>query len=1612
MHFRQIFCILLLGLVSTATAFAQQFGQHVTWDSQSLLCDGQRVCPVMGEIHYSRLPQSEWATEVRKMRLGGVTLIATYVFWNHVEEQEGQFDWSGQRNLRAFLEVCRRESMPVVLRLGPFCHGEVRCGGIPDWMFEKGCRMRSEDPVFLGYVEKLYAEIFRQVDGLQWKDGGPLLACQFDNEYRGRGSYLMALKNRAQRIGFDLPFYTRTGWPELASPVPFGEMLPLYGDYADGFWDRSTAERAGDYWMAFHFRPARTTTTIASEQISYQKNKSDSQGGAVQDYPYFTCELGGGMMTSYHRRVYLYPDDAYSMALVKLGSGSNLLGYYMYHGGTNPEGQTWLNETQRTRATNYNDLPVKTYDFQAPLGEFGQIRPHFYSLRLLHLFMHDFGQQLAPMQAVFPCGTDFKKDDDSHLRWSYRTDGQSAFVFINNYARLESLSAKHDVQLSVPGCQFPRLTIPAGAMAIFPVNIDGIDYATAQLVARRDGRIYMTPIDGIPTTISYRGKVHRRLRPQGMKRPVVGNIYLLCRDEAERLFLPAGFEDLEQSNETQTWAFNKVKEADAQPRSITLGAQRVAEEPTDSDFQSAAVYELPLPTRRDGLLRIRYRGDVARLYADGTLLDDNFYNGRPFDFSLRRLPSGVRSLRLRILPLQPSMPVYFPREADPAPGECVESVTLLQPKSVSRVIDLSGLWDFSTDAPTYTDHILLPGSMPQRDKGERPSVDTRWICSIYDSSYYFNPAMEAYRRADNFKLPFCLTPRRHYVGQAYYRRHVFIPSELAEQPEPQRCTLLLERPHIQSTLTVNGHQAGTRRSLSVPHEYDVTALLHPGDNVIELCIDNRPETVGVGIDSHSITDQTQGDWNGVVGRMELRCEPLTSVSHVAVFPDIDRREAQIRVVACGTKGARLPLDISAEAFNGGHEQHLALPHSVHTMQTASDTLLFTLPMGDDMQLWDEFTPVLYRLRVNDTETTFGMRKFAIDEGGRMFSVNGRKVQLRGTVENCCFPLTGYPPTDLDSWLHLMRRCKTFGLNHIRFHSYCPPEAAFVAADLVGMYLQPEGPSWPNHGVKLGYGADIDTYLMQETQAMNRAYGSHPSFCMMASGNEPAGRWVEWVGNFVDYWRQTDTRHVYTGASVGGGWAWQPRNQYHVKAGARGLAEWTSRAPESTVDFREKISRYTGRDLTCDIREPYVSHETGQWCAFPNLDEVSKYTGVNRAGNFEIFRDILEKNGMGTMARKFLLSSGRLQTLCYKHEIERTLRTPDYAGFQLLGLNDYSGQGTALVGVTDVFFDDKGYCNAADFREFCSPIVPLARLPRFTYRQSETLRATIDVSQFSDKPLNGATLRCTLTGGGLDVSKDFALGTLPVGLSEGIATLDIPLNAVQAPAKLTLTVSIPTTASRNHWDLWVYPDTLASVTQPYVTDTLDARALKVLQRGGDVLLLAAGKIRYGAGIVQQFTPVFWNTSWFKMRPPHTTGLYIDAAHPLFRHFPTDDHSDLQWWELANKSQVMLLSEFPHDFQPTVQSIDTWFLSRKIGMLFEARVGRGRIVVTSMDLQTDLDHRIVARQLRHSILRYMQSADFQPAYTLSPTVIQHLFTLPTPPVDMFTTDSPDELKPVIK
>lgn len=936
--------------------------------------------------------------------------------------------------------------------------------------------------------------------------------------------------------------------------------------------------------------------------------------------------------------------------------------------------------------------------------------------------------------------------------------------------------------------------------------------------------------------------------------------------------------------------------------------------------------------------------------------------------------------------------------------------------NAQKSISLAGQWQFQIDrdgtctaATQYNDVIELPGSMLTRGKGDPVNTKTPWVGSLYDSSYYFNPYMKKYQVEGNMKFPFFLTPERHYVGNAWYRKSVMIPKEWKKQA----VVLTLERPHIEATLYVNNKEVGHQMGLSAPHVFDVTNYIVPGqENIFAIKVYNGIENVCVGQDSHSVTDQTQGDWNGIVGRISLDVHPLSYITHVDVYPDIDKKLVNIVVrhndiTAYGKK---------KNAKAGGLK--FLIDGSERRAQQVNDST-WQVIIGEDMRLWDEFNPYVYQLAVvngNDTyNTVFGMRRISID--GMQLKMNGKPMFVRGTVGNCCFPETGYPPTDEESWTVIIKKCKEYGLNTMRFHSYCPPEAAFIAADKLGFYLQPEGPSWPNHGVKLRAKQYIDTYLMDDTKRLVEAYGNHPSFVMMSAGNEPAGNWVAWCNDWVKYWKATDSRRIYCGANVGGGWAWDDGSEYHVKGGARGL-EWDKRAPQSEDDYYENITFPRNYKGTTPNNSPVISHEQGQWCAFPDFKERSQYTGAYKAKNFDIFEDLLRDNGMESQAEKFLHSSGKLQTLCYKYEMERNFRTKDYSGFVLLGLNDYSGQGTALVGVLNVHWKEKGYVDGKEWRQFCNTVVPLARFPKFVYTDADTLKVPVELYNANDKKLLGAVSTYVIKDAEGKTVKAGRLGLadIPVGKNNELGVVTESLKDCGNARKYTLAVNVKTALDswQNEWDFWVYPSKvdMPETTGIYIADSLDDKAIEVLDKGGKVLLTAAGKITYGSDIKQTYLPVFWNTSWFKMRPPHVTGAYIDNNHPVYGEFPTDDWTNLNWHELVNKAQVMNLAEFPMDYQPPMQPIDTWHVSRKCGMIVEANVLNGKVLITTIDINSNLEKRVVARQLRKSILLYMNSEAFKPQMTVESHIIRNLFTKQAKAVNMFTNESPDELKPKLQ
>jgi hypothetical protein len=430
------------------------------------------------------------------------------------------------------------------------------------------------------------------------------------------------------------------------------------------------------------------------------------------------------------------------------------------------------------------------------------------------------------------------------------------------------------------------------------------------------------------------------------------------------------------------------------------------------------------------------------------------------------------------------------------------------------------------------------------------------------------------------------------------------------------------------------------------------------------------------------------------------------------------------------------------------------------------------------------------------------------------------------------------------------------------------------------------------------------------------------------------------------------------------------------------------APRTDYDWSDKITA---------LKQPVVSHEIGQWCVYPNFREIPKYNGVVRARNFEIFRETLTDHGMGLLADSFLLASGKLQALCYKADIEAALRTPGFAGFQLLDLHDFPGQGTALVGVLDPFWDEKGYISPEEYSRFCNSTVPLARMKKCIFTNDETFEASAEVAHYGDAPL----VSCTPAWKIIDKNgKIFQKGKLPrVNISIGncirLGKISQPLSNITTAEKLTLEISV--NSFSNSWDFWVYPakkEIVAGIDQIKTVSILDQSTQNFLENGGTVLLsIKQGTLssEFGGKIAIGFSSIFWNTAWTRGQAPHTLGILCNPIHPALASFPTEYHSNWQWWDAMSHSGAINLNKFPDELKPIVRVIDDWFTNRPLALLFEARVGKGRILVSGIDLITSLDQRPEAQQLLFSLKKYMIGPQFNPKTIVSPDLLQKLTRL---------------------
>jgi hypothetical protein len=851
-----------------------------------------------------------------------------------------------------------------------------------------------------------------------------------------------------------------------------------------------------------------------------------------------------------------------------------------------------------------------------------------------------------------------------------------------------------------------------------------------------------------------------------------------------------------------------------------------------------------------------------------------------------------------------------------------------------------------------------------------------------------------------------LTKLIRYDGLAWYQREIVIP----ENWDGKRTELFLERCMWESSVWVDDQRIGTENSLSTPHIYDL-GILPPGIHRLTIRIDNTYK-LPIGTWAHAVTDDTQGRWNGIIGRIELRATDPVWIRNIQVYPD------QISITVGNQTGQSIE----------------AVLQSVKCVIPAGGGTI-DIPFAEKEQTWDEFSPVMHNLSITLTSGSFIDQQtvsFAVRKIGtqnRQFILNGKPVLFRGPVDECIYPLTGYPPMDKASWIRVLTICRSYGFNFMRFHSWCPPEAAFEAGDELGFCFQIELPLWTMDAPHFGQDSERDQFIRNELDRILDSYGNHPSFALMAMGNESAGT----LDELTRIGRAKDSRHLYR-CEKGN----TTETGDYFETGQRGIAgprtdwdRWTS-----TAGWIVNADSMAEEDMP---QVPVLAHEVGQWNMYPDLDEVKKYTGIFRALNFDGYRQSLEAHHMSDQAKSFKMASGALSMILYKDEIEGSMRTWPYGGFQVLEARDYPGQGAAIVGWLDAFWDSKGLITPVEFRRFCGSTVYLLRMPKRVFTADESFIGQAEIAHYGpvDRQFNPEWNIKDLQGKTMASGK-FSPAAIPTGQVTGLGEIRASLGKVTAPAKYIVTLGAGELS--NSWDIWVYPAKIPDqiLNNIRIAHAFDKDAKDALGNGETVLLFSSpkeGLVKFHKGMLLpdslralpnarpgqnaipgSFMPVFWDIRLFNQIG--TLGILCNPNHPALKYFPTEFHSNWQWADLlghftaANsfrvagapeqmaldlekgagdveyRSKAIILDETPADFRPILQVIDNYDRNVKLGSIFEASVGKGKLLVCALDLDTDQALRPAARQLKYSLMQYAAGKEFNPTFELSVELLDRL------------------------
>jgi hypothetical protein len=917
--------------------------------------------------------------------------------------------------------------------------------------------------------------------------------------------------------------------------------------------------------------------------------------------------------------------------------------------------------------------------------------------------------------------------------------------------------------------------------------------------------------------------------------------------------------------------------------------------------------------------------------------------------------------------------------------------------NIRQSIDLSGAWKINLDSTAkgmaenlrmdgFRDSVQLPGTLDENKKGK------------LNRSAELNHLHRKYI----------------YAGVTWYKKQVDIPKEW----KGKRILLFLERTKV-TQVWLDTNYIGSSAVLSASQVFDLGDYSSSGKHWLTIRVNNDPALVPIG-GSHAYSDETQTNWNGIIGRIELQAIPKIHIKSAKLVSNLASKSFQLSIIVVNPSKMQVDASVrvTAEVWNSNLRQNRQMKNYKLMLKPEANAQLNTVfPLGANVKEWSEFSPDLYELifslfdsrnqLIDKYEVKSGFREFKTSQS--QFAVNSSKVFLRGKVDNCVFPLTGQPPMDTGSWARLFRIAQSYGINHYRFHSWCPPEAAFLAADVTGMYLQPELPNWKNYDESES--SEHMEFQRNEGVHIIEEYGNHPSFVMLSLGNELGGS-RKIMKNLVKDLRNVDPELLYVQGT--NNFFWDPS---YAEGDDYWTTDYTGKLTDSlTTDVRGSFSfadsksggwinsvyPATSSDYTkaiSGIKVPVIGHEVGQYLVFPDFTEIPEYTGILEAKNLEGFKKRMEERGLLKQVNDFHKASGALSALCYREEIEKYLRTPEFGGFHLLDLQDFPGQGTALVGMLDAFMQNKGIISANDFHSFCNSIVPLAKFEKYCWTNSEEFKAEIVLANYSNTDFIKNKLAWIIQdAGGTKISKgEFNLNSKHGSLAS-LGEISLKLADIKPLQKLLIKLSISETTFQNTYNIWVYPDSI-NIKIPIdlkITNQIDDKTIALLNAGAKVLFVPEHSKIIDKSVGGMFISEFWNYGMFKsiaenskkQPSPGTMGILVDSRHSFFSNFPSENHSEWQWWIIARNSRPFILDNTPVGYTPIIQIIDNYERNHKLGILFEYAVGQGKLLVCTTNLNALLA-KPEGRQYYQAIIKYASSENFNPSTQITKSELKSMF-----------------------